>query len=761
MVRGYILDVYPDYISNTMVTWLKTERGTQRVEERYEPHFYVYAEKSKLQKLARILPELPQVNQVQFTQRKLLLGSEKQYTVIRVTPQELGSFHRLATTIDAWGGFHEYHLFNVDLRLSTRYLQSKGAFCNALVHWTCHTFTVEDTQWAVDYPLPPLTSVHLEVLRNSTSKVKLPTDQIYALRIDDEVISEGNEEATLCSAVHHLHRCDPDIIYTEGGDSELFPFLAHRARLCGIDDRIWFGRDQGKHARRLQPVKEAKSYFSYGRILYRPPFYMLKGRIHLDRRHSFLFGESGLYGLVDISRCANIPLQLLSRLGPGTAISQIQMNTAMKQGFLIAWKKNKPEAWKTGWELLQADRGGMILEPVVGLHDDVIELDYASLYPTIMVRYNISPETMQCSCCQDQGMKVPQLGYHICIRQRGLIPTILQPILERRFCFKARSKHRCYDTERYEELQNAWKWMLVVCFGYTGYRNARYGRIECHESITAFSRDILLSAVEVAEKAGYEVLHGIVDSLWVKQKEKATNCTELARLIGRKTGIRMEIKGQYHWIVFLPTKGTPTGALNRYYGAFTNGTMKSRGIELRQHDTPPLLKQLQQDMLTVLAQARTSKEFLSLIPQAIAVLLTYGDHVKTGCGTTSSLLFTTQVSQPLEHYRVHTMVTAALQQLRDLQVDVQPGQAVRYLVTNSASRRDNDRVCVEANMTGKESIDRAFYLRQIATCGESILLPFGYTAKKLETMLHSTPVTRRATHDTSIMGCGQEKIVIS
>jgi DNA polymerase elongation subunit (family B) len=760
MVRGHILDVYPDYVSNTMVTWLKTKNGTQCMEEKYEPHFYIYAEKSKLRNLARILPELPQVRQVQFTQQKLLLGSEKQYTVLQVTPQQLGSFHQLATTIDAWGGFHEYHLFNVDLRLPTRYLQSKGAFCNALVHWTQDTFSVEDTQWAVDYPLPTLTSVHLEVLRSSKNNVKLPTDQIDALRINDEAIAEGNEEETLLSAMRYLHRCDPDIVYTAGGDSELFPFLAHRARLCGIDDKIYFGRDQRKYARRLQPVKEAKSYFSYGRILYRPPFYMLKGRIHLDRLHSFLFGESGLYGLMDISRCANIPLQLLSRLGPGTAISQIQMNTAMKQGFLVAWKKNKPEAWKTGWELLRADRGGMILEPMAGIHEDVIELDYASLYPTIMVRYNISPETLQCSCCQDHGMKVPQLGYHICIRQRGLIPTVLQPILERRFCFKARSKNRSYDTGRYEELQNAWKWMLVVCFGYTGYRNARYGRIECHESITAFSRDILLSAVEIAEQAGYEVLHGIVDSLWVKQKQKVMNCMELARLIGRKTGIRMEVKGRNRWIVFLPTKGAPTGALNRYYGVFTNGKMKSRGIELRQHDTPLLLKQLQQDMLTVLAQAQTSQEFLSLIPQAVAVLLSYGDQVKTRNIDPSSLLFTTRVSRALEHYRVHTVVTAALQQLQDLQVEVQPGQSVRYLVTNSASRRYNERICVEEYMKGREPVDVAFYLRQMATCGESILLPFGYTAKKLEAMLHSNTVREKAMHDTFTTEPRQQEVVI-
>jgi DNA polymerase elongation subunit (family B) len=124
------------------------------------------------------------------------------------------------------------------------------------------------------------------------------------------------------------------------------------------------------------------------------------------------------------------------------------------------------------------------------------------------------------------------------------------------------------------------------------------------------------------------------------------------------------------------------------------------------------------------------------------------------------LLFATWVSRALEHYRVHTVVTAALQQLQDLQVEVQPGQSVRYLVTNSASRRYNERICVEEYMKGREPVDVAFYLRQMATCGESILLPFGYTAKKLEAMLHSNTVREKAMHDTFTTEPRQQEVVI-
>ncbi|MGB1462657.1 MAG: hypothetical protein ACPG8Q_03900, partial [Candidatus Poseidoniaceae archaeon] len=59
------------------------------------------------------------------------------------------------------------------------------------------------------------------------------------------------------------------------------------------------------------------------------------------------------------------------------------------------------------------------------------------------------------------------------------------------------------------------KWLLVTCFGYTGYRNARFGRIEAHEAICAWAREVMLEGIEAARADGWDVVHGIVDSLWI------------------------------------------------------------------------------------------------------------------------------------------------------------------------------------------------------------------------------------------------------
>jgi len=742
MLSGNILDAYADDHKNVMVTWLVDNGKTIRIEDSYAPSFYVYSKTQDLYNLASLLRDLPQVDNLNFTREKIILGSDKKKFVLEVVPKKLGVMRKLSETIDSWGGFYKYQLFNVDLRLSTRYLQDKSVFFNARVKWDGKYFILDDKQWDIDYNIPIYKSTTLEIARKSKSSIMSFDDPIKYIKIDDCFISEENEIDTILLVLKQLKNVDPDIVYTYKGDSVFLPFLYHRARLNGVHTKVNLGRESTSH---LRPIKQAKSYFSYGQIVYRPAFYTLRGRAHIDTYNSFLYGESGIRGLLDISRCSNMSLQILSRVGPGTAISQIQVNKAREKGYLIPWKKNMPEGWKTAMMLLISDRGGLIFDPVVGLHEDVIELDFASLYPNIMLRYNISPETMLCDCCKYYPkVVVPQLGYHICSNHLGLLPEVLRPILFRRFCFKARSKNKKYDEVLYKELQNAWKWVLLVCFGYTGYRNARYGRIECYESITAFSRDILLTAAETVEEAGYSVLHGIIDSLWVKpSRSVCMSPVVLSRKISKRTGVRMDFEGRYCWIVFLPSKNNDVGALNRYYGLFEDGEIKIRGIELRQRNSPIFLKNMQKDIISVFSKAKNSKEFLDLIPVAVDVLCEYGKKLINNDFKKKDLIISTCVSRDASEYKVNNLVKSALFQIKDLGVHPQPGQSIRYIVCDEKSRDYKKRVCISEELKNSSSIDVDFYLRQIAMYGESILVPFGFRLKKLYDMLQKIKVREK------------------
>ena len=74
------------------------------------------------------------------------------------------------------------------------------------------------------------------------------------------------------------------------------------------------------------------------------------------------------------------------------------------------------------------------------------------------------------------------------------MPRTFRPILQLREDLKARAKELPPEAAvPYKQRQTALKWMLVTCFGYLGYKNARFGKIEAHEAVTAYGRDKLLA----------------------------------------------------------------------------------------------------------------------------------------------------------------------------------------------------------------------------------------------------------------------------
>ncbi len=206
------------------------------------------------------------------------------------------------------------------------------------------------------------------------------SDRIKTIRLrargEETVIDSGTEGEKLTSMVDILKEADPDILFTEGGDSFLFPYLAVRARENGIGEQLILGRDDSK----LElPSRPGTSYFQYGRVHYKSSGVTLRGRVHVDISNSFAASEVGLYGLYELSRTCRMPLHTSSRASIGRALSSLQLYHAHKKGLLVPWKPTMAESFKSRLELLVADRGGFIFEPRVGLYEGVAEFDYACL----------------------------------------------------------------------------------------------------------------------------------------------------------------------------------------------------------------------------------------------------------------------------------------------------------------------------------------------------------------------------------------------
>ena len=231
-----------------------------------------------------------------------------------------------------------------------------------------------------------------------------------------------------------------------------------------------------------------------------------------------------------------------------------------------------------------------------------------------MVKNNISAETVLCKCCPDSNLRIPELDYNICEKRTGVVPKSLKLILSKRLTYK-RLKEKTKDPklkEIYDNRQIALKWILVTCFGYLGYRNAKFGTMDGHIGVCAFGRDAFLKSARTAENEGFEVVHGIVDSLWLKKKDSTIDeFKQLCKIISDEIGVCLNFEGRYKWIVFLPSKMHPhIGVLNRYYGVMENGKLKVRGIEVRKRDTPKFVYDAQMEMIDVLSKANNSAEFM-------------------------------------------------------------------------------------------------------------------------------------------------------
>ncbi|MFQ6106945.1 MAG: DNA polymerase domain-containing protein [Thermoplasmata archaeon] len=723
-MRGWLFDVYPDYNGNRMVCWLKTERGVDKIVDRsYVPNFYVHGERRRLKEIKDWLSSVP-IKDVSFERRKLRLGSEELFDVLSVTPAAYSDLRYLAGEIDSRGRYRDFSLYNVDVRLSQRYTLEKGIFPMAFLE-VVRDFILLDEQWAIHYDVPRLSQVEIGVKVHSHSRIKRYSDSIHSIKVGKSVIKGCDEREMLLELARRIGVVDPDVVLTRNGDSFFFPYLYRRAAENDVLEEFQLGRE----ADFADPYRKGKSYFSYGRILYRPPKYTLRGRIHIDMGSSFLHMESGLYGLIDLARISNIPPQEVAKLSPGTAISAMQVNQALRDGYPVMWKKNLPEEFKTAKKLLVCDKGGFIFEPKVGLHENVLEIDFASLYPSIMARFNISPETVLCECCPDSTHRVPEIDYHICEKKIGLIPRVLSPVIRRRMVFKRLGKE---GEVRSKEKSDILKWLLVCSFGYMGYRNARFGKIECHESITAYGREILLKSAEIADQHGFEVLHGIVDSLWLRGEGDEQ---KLIEHISGHIGIPLEREGLYRWIVFLPCKTFDVGAMNRYYGMFEDGRMKIRGIEARRHDTCEVVKHAQMEMLDVFAKAESAKEFRENIPEALEVLRKWVWRVRKGDVRLEDLILTLRVSRNLEEYSVFNNQVAALTQLKREGVEIHPGETIRFVLLDSESKNAYERLRIADFLEGDDSYDKEKYIELLCRMGETLLQPLGYGRGKIRKLI--------------------------
>jgi DNA polymerase elongation subunit (family B) len=763
---GWLIDITESDDGRSVVLWRKEARGgrVRRTAVEFRPPFLVDGPRPELPALARRLAEHPAVAQVEREVLAPSLYDRRPRTVLAVTPRRNPARRALAREVDALGGFGRFRLYDVDLGAPQLYHLAHGLYPFAPVAGRGADLTATEPAETIHYPTPPLTVARLEVTVAGARRGRLPPrdGRLTAIRLGDATL-EGPEEELLPSLLDELARSDPDVLLTHGGDGFDLPWLYRRAAACGLGpDRFGLGRERAP----LRPARRAHTYESYGVVRHRDAAYALPGRFHLDRDNSFLYADAEIPGLVDAARLSRLSLATVVRQSPGTCFTAMEMAHARRLGAHVPWKKNRPESFRRGDHLVAADRGGVIFLPPVGVHDHLDEFDFASLYPSIMVRKNLSAETLQCRCCPRSPIVAPGLGYRSCVKRVGLIPRTLAPLLARRAAYKAAMRRPGTPPEEALKLKRRvkmLKWILVTAFGYQGYRNARFGRIECHEAINAYARRLLADLVPTAEAHGYRVVHGIVDSLWVRPLDPGhpPDPEAFARAMSERYDLPLGYEGRYRWILFLPATTHGLGVPNRYYGLYEHGEFKLRGIGSRRHDTPALLRRFEGEVLTLFRSARDAEGVRALLPRALARADRFAERVAAGAWPVEELLVTHRLGQEPGAFVTFTDSVAAVRQLEEAGVPKVAGELVRYVVLDRRSRSVRRRVRAAELLDGSEAYDRGAYLDLLARSAETLLAPLGVDRPSLLARWGVAPPPERdpfrspeATDQTMLEGLG-------
>ncbi len=676
---GWLLDVYP-HPERGIVLWLICDDGQRRcLRQDFPVTFYAAGPSHRLRDLWKFLQNQPMRVELSRAERNdLIHGATVVLAATLDSPFWLPELFQTVTNL-----FPDLLFYDADLHVSLRHAAKHGTFPLARCHVTVdeqntiREISVLDSKWDIDYEAAPLNILTLEM--DTDPFHKEPEKVFVRAKRGCSTLDLKQEETTLAFLGYLLKQHDPDLILTAHGDTYLLPLLLNLSEKHNRP--LPWNRDPSGEIRQ----KKERSYHAYNQIIYRGNQIHFAGRAHIDIHNTVMYGDYGIDGVLEMARVTSLPIQTAARVSPGTGISAMQIVTALENELLVPFRKEQVETPKTTSELFRDDMGGTVFDPIVGLHEDVGEIDFFSMYPSIMVRFNISPETVGSEIKTAEAVA----GLRSVVKRAGLglIPQTLAPLLEKRFNLKRSLSNMAVLDCRYQEYKAraaAHKWLLVTCFGYLGYKNARFGRIEAHEAVTAFGREVMLLAKEAAEEMGFRVLHMYVDGMWV-QKLSCNNKEDFQPLldeIEKRTGLMIALDGVYKWVAFLPSRQNKKIAVpNRYFGVFQNGEIKTRGIETRRHDTPAFIRDAQIEILDMLAKAPSRDALKDRLPEIREVIRKKQNDLRCGLVPPEQLIVRQTVSRNLNDYRAPVPAFSALRDLERAGKSLRLGQTVRLIYT--------------------------------------------------------------------------------
>jgi DNA polymerase I len=251
-------------------------------------------------------------------------------------------------------------------------------------------------------------------------------------------------------------------------------------------------------------------------------------------------------------------------------------------------------------------RGGEVVEPTPGIHFNVVVLDFASLYPSIIKVHNLSYETINCvhDECKVNG-KIEGTTHWVCQKRKGLSSLLIGSLRDLRVnYYKHLAKDKTLPSQErqlYNVVSQAIKVILNASYGVMGAEIFPLYCLPVADATAAIGRNTINRTINKCKELGIEVVYGDTDSLFLKEPAKEA-IDKVVRWAKDNLGVDLEIDKQYRYVVFSDLK-------KNYLGVLPDGTVDVKGLTGKKSHTPPFIRTAFYEILSILGKVNSQKDF--------------------------------------------------------------------------------------------------------------------------------------------------------
>jgi DNA polymerase I len=444
-------------------------------------------------------------------------------------------------------------------------------------------------------------------------------------------------------------------------------------------------------------------------------------------------GEVVMKLITAVSRISFLPIEDMSRQGVSGWIRSMMFKEHRDRGYIIPRsediKKAKGSTSTTAIIKGKKYKGGMVADPVPGVHFSVAVLDFASLYPSIIKTWNLGYETILCQHPDCKTNKIPDTDHWVCKQKKAMESQIIGSLRDLRIkWYKPRSKERNLPPDLlswYQVVQSALKVVLNASYGVFGADRFSLYCPPLAESVAAIGRYSITNTIDEAKRLGIEVFYGDTDSIFLGTPSKE-KLDELIQWSKKELGMELEVDKNYRYVALSSRK-------KNYLGVHEDNRVDIKGLTGKKRHIPEFLKQLFNQLVEILGVVKSPSDFDNARTQIRELVRESYSRLKNRKYSLNDLAFNMMMGKSVGGYTKTTpQHIKAAQQLTKSGTDVRAGDLVSFVKVSSGTG------VKPVKLANLQEIDVGKYTEYIRSTFEQVLdaLELDYEeltgAKKLE-----------------------------